>query len=34
LCTACAQPFRLHAETYHGTGGAFERCAERDLALK
>jgi hypothetical protein len=28
-CTACGQHFRLHAETHHGFGGAFERCAPR-----
>jgi len=31
-CAACSQPFRLHAETYHGSGGSFERCSQRDIA--
>ena len=24
-CRSCGQLFHLHAETYHGSGGAFER---------
>jgi len=24
-CTSCGQLFHLHAETYHGSGGAFEK---------
>lgn len=24
-CISCGQLFHLHAETYHGTGGAFEK---------
>ena len=24
-CTSCGQLFHLHAETYHGAGGAFEK---------
>ena len=27
-CTACGQWFNLHAETYHGSGGAFEAVAK------
>jgi hypothetical protein len=23
-CTACGQPYRLSAETYHGSGGSWE----------
>jgi hypothetical protein len=26
-CRSCGQLFHLHAETYHGSGGAFEKVA-------
>ncbi|MES9980651.1 MAG: hypothetical protein ABW107_18115, partial [Candidatus Thiodiazotropha sp. 6PLUC5] len=26
-CASCGQLFNLHAETYHGAGGAFEKIA-------
>ena len=26
-CESCGQLFHLHAETYHGAGGAFEKVA-------
>lgn len=28
VCTACAQEFVLHAETYHGRGGAWSKIEE------
>jgi hypothetical protein len=27
-CASCGQLFHLHAETYHGNGGAFEAVSE------
>jgi len=29
-CTKCGQLFHLHAETYHGSGGAFESIQQID----
>jgi hypothetical protein len=33
-CTSCGQNFNLHAETYHGAGGAFEKIASIKEALQ
>ncbi len=33
-CLACGQWFHLHAETYHGAGGALERVLGRPDVLK
>src|SRR5215510_10462422 len=29
-CVSCGQLFHLHAETYHGSGGAFEKVQSID----
>ena len=33
-CTSCGQVFHLHAETYHGAGGAFEKAEKIDEPLQ
>lgn len=33
-CTSCGQLFHLHAETYHGKGGAFEKVGSIDERLQ
>jgi len=33
-CSSCGQLFHLHAETYHGSGGAFEKITAIDEQLQ
>jgi len=33
-CASCGQLFHLHAETYHGAGGAFEEIDEIEEKLQ
>lgn len=33
-CTSCEQLFHLRAETYHGTGGSFEKIGNIDERLQ
>jgi hypothetical protein len=33
-CVSCGQLFHLHAETYHGGGGAFEKIGAIDERLQ
>jgi hypothetical protein len=33
-CKMCGQLFHLHAETYHGAGGAFEKIEKIDERLQ
>jgi hypothetical protein len=33
-CKLCGQLFHLHAETYHGSGGAFEKVEEINEQLQ
>lgn len=33
-CTSCGQLFHLRAETYHGSGGAFEKIGRIDERLQ
>jgi hypothetical protein len=33
-CRSCGQLFHLHAETYHGSGGAFEKVEKIEAQLQ
>ncbi|WP_217944733.1 hypothetical protein [Duganella violaceipulchra] len=33
-CASCGQLFHLHAETYHGAGGGFEKIGSIDERLQ
>jgi hypothetical protein len=33
-CRSCGQLFHLHAETYHGSGGAFEKIEKIEEQLQ
>jgi hypothetical protein len=33
-CISCGQLFHLHAETYHGSGGAFEKVEKTEEQLQ